>query len=168
MCNVCASMPPRLHEPRERGTSTRSGRCTSSSPKPLRGQSAASVLSKPQSRRTRCLPRHMYRIAAQSGWPLISGRALPIKWKFRKFRRIPQLPQFPLQEQDTPLPSGSDEDPDFGLAPVLSTVARCRSNTCRPKTFVNKSAGFRSVGMCFTFTTPAPRSSRILNTLRST
>lgn len=48
------------------------------------------------------------------------------------------------------------------------TVLRCFSNGCLPRIFVNRSAGFSSPGMCRTVTRPAPRSSRILKSLRST
>ena len=50
----------------------------------------------------------------------------------------------------------------------LRMTLRCFSNTCRPRILVKRSAGFASPGMWFTFTTPAPRNSRILNSFRST
>ena len=53
------------------------------------------------------------------------------------------------------------------LTPKFITVLRCFSNGWRVRHFVNMSAEFSSVPRCFTSTRRAPRSSRILNSLRS-
>ena len=49
----------------------------------------------------------------------------------------------------------------------LRTTLRCFSKGCLERIFVDKSAGLCSVPTWETVTTPAPRSSRILNILRS-
>ena len=53
-------------------------------------------------------------------------------------------------------------------AAVFMTVARCFSKVERPRILVKRSAGLSSVGTRLTLTMDAPRSSRILKSLRST
>ena len=53
------------------------------------------------------------------------------------------------------------------LAAVFIVVLRCFSNGCRERILVNMSAVFSGSGMWRTETISAPRSSLILNSLRS-